>query len=161
MRRLEPADLALVAKLGYEGNTTASLDRTPRGAMQRSFVPAGAGQVAKFEDLIEEASAELDRVEAQLQTASQEKVVLQSGNAQLMTQTQESAAVKTQASHNRAVVVWMDIGTAVCACPAGGGECSCSRAEAAGADSSDWGHATRDAPPAVCCIVSQAATGSA
>lgn len=90
--------------------------------MQRSFVPAGAGQVAKFEDLIEEASAELDRVEAQLQTASQEKVVLQSGNAQLMRQAQESAAVKTQASHDRAVVVWMDIGTmAVSSC------CCCSQ----------------------------------
>ena len=73
--------------------------------------------MAKFEDLIEEASAELDRVEAQLQTASQEKVVLQTGNAQLMRQAQESAAVKAQASHNGAVVVWLDTGTvAVSSC---------------------------------------------
>ena len=57
--------------------------------------------MAKFEDLIEEASAELDRVEGQLQTASREKVVLQNGNAQLMRQAQDSAAVKSQASHNR------------------------------------------------------------
>ena len=54
--------------------------------------------MAKFEDLIEEASAELDRVEGQLQTASREKVVLQNGNAQLMRQAQDSAAVKAQAS---------------------------------------------------------------
>ena len=92
--------------------TTSALPTfcTPR-TVEASSVPAGAGQVAKFEDLIEEASAELDRVEAQLQTASQEKVVLQNGNAQLMRQAQESAAVKAQASREKAVVVCLDTGT--------------------------------------------------
>ena len=84
-------------------------------------MPAGAGQVAKFEDLIEEASAELDRVEAQLQTASQEKVVLQNGNAQLMGQAQESAAVKAQASRNGALLsVWTQAQWQCQAAPAGG-----------------------------------------
>ena len=94
-----------------------------------SFVPAGAGQVAKFEDLIEEASAELDRVEGQLRTASQEKVVLQNGNAQLMRQAQESAAVKAQASHSsRAAALWWDTGTMAVS------SCSCCRQSLAPSD---------------------------
>ena len=117
LKQLVSSDGPCWPLLGSEEKVLAGVDGTCRRATQVSFAPAGAGQVAKFEDLIEEASAELDRVEAQLQTASQEKVVLQTGNAQLMRQAQESAAVKAQASHNGAVVVWLDTGTvAVSSC---------------------------------------------
>lgn len=57
-------------------------------------VAAGASQVAKYDDLIEEASGELDRVEAQLHGATQQLLDLQGSVSQLTQQTQAAERSK-------------------------------------------------------------------
>lgn len=57
-------------------------------------VAAGASQVAKYDDLIEEASGELDRVEAQLHSATQQLLDLQGNVSQLTQQTQAAERTK-------------------------------------------------------------------
>lgn len=65
-----------------------------QGAQTQTASCAGASQVAKYDDLIEEASGELDQVEGQLYSATQQLLDLQGRLSQL---TQEAhAADKTK-----------------------------------------------------------------
>ena len=59
-----------------------------------AFPPAGACQVAKYDDLIEEAAGELDRVENQLHGATQQLLDLQGNLTHLVQQTQSAEKTK-------------------------------------------------------------------
>ena len=59
-----------------------------------AFSPVGARQVAKYDDLIEEAAGELDRVENQLHGATQQLLDLQGNLTHLMQQTQSAEKTK-------------------------------------------------------------------
>lgn len=59
-----------------------------------AFSPAGARQVAKYDDLIEEAAGELDRVESQLHGATQQLLDLQGNLTHLVQQTQSAEKTK-------------------------------------------------------------------
>ena len=57
---------------------------------------AGAHQVARYDDLIDEASGELERVEAQLQDATQQLLTLQAQLSQLSQDRHHAVKLKAQ-----------------------------------------------------------------
>ena len=57
---------------------------------------AGAGQVARYDDLIEEAAGELERVERQVDAASQQLLDLQANMTQLARHTQHTDRTNLQ-----------------------------------------------------------------
>ena len=85
---------------------------------------AGANQVAKYDDLIDEASGELDRVEAQLHLATQELLSIQGDVSKLSLAACAATKRNQQVSleHDHAMC-WLNH----CLCTVLQGACHCSR----------------------------------
>lgn len=69
-----------------------------QGTQTQTASCAGASQVAKYDDLIEEASGELDRVEGQLHSATQQLLDLQGKLSQLAQEAHAADKTKLRVS---------------------------------------------------------------